>query len=285
MMSFKIGKPHMVLALMGGVILLIQVSRKWRKATNFKIPLFVAVLTICSFLLTLEASRFVWVLFEPIMSLFQFPWRFLVFAMLGCAFFSAYLFNVFKPHVKFVPILAVVIVLFLTGQKYFIKPLMGHAEYDNQFNSLEYRNRYIAFMMREYLPKDVTYSYWHYLNPLEVKHREMEFDYTLPVDFRKDFAIEKDTPFSKRVIANDEGVLYANVHNFPKWNVYQNGVKLNPNKFDHLARPELQVQKGDVIVIQYKQTPIQKTSNMLTVVGFIGLLYLVKKQKRLLARL
>ena len=231
------------------------------------------ILFVGSLFLTLEYSKPIWDLFRPIMALFQFPWRFLVFGMFGAGFFSAYVFSLSKHPVRYIVIAGLILVLFITGKKYFIKPLMDHEVYNGRYNSLDYRQRILPYNMREYLPVGVKYDYWHYLNPTEVNAIQVGFDYNKPVQFEGDFTVIQNTPFEKEVVVKSNGTLIVNVHNFPFWHISVNNNLIKVLGTDNLARPKIEVESGDTIQIKYRQTSLEKLANALTLFGTVLLFF------------
>jgi hypothetical protein len=201
--------------------------------------------------------------------------------MFGSAFFSAYLFDLFgelKPMIKIPVIAGIILVLFVTGYKYFVKPQLPQEAYYNRYTSDGYRAELLAYNMREYLPKGVNYTKWHYLNPLEVERKELGFDYKMPVQFNKGFDVIQNEPFRKKVAIKDDGELFVNIHNLPHWHIYNNGAEIKPNSFDDLARPKISVKKGDNLQVKFKQTNLEMLANILTIVG-IGFFFVISKKK------
>jgi len=77
-MSFMVGKAQILFAGLGILIFLYKLFTKKRAKIDV-IALAVGVILFGSIFLTTESSVFVWNVFSPILSLFQFPWRFLLF--------------------------------------------------------------------------------------------------------------------------------------------------------------------------------------------------------------
>lgn len=286
MMSFKLGKPHLILGGLGMILLIFNVLRQIRQRSHFYtflqkygIHLFFALLTASSLFLTLYVSRFIWDAFKPIMALFQFPWRFLVFGMFGAGFFSAYLFAQSKNMLRIPIIFGIIAVLFITGYKYFVKPQMPHDLYYGRYVGEGYRAEIFAYNVKEYLPRGVDYEYWHFLNPIEANRQELGFDMKKPVQFDGSYDIKINTFFDKEVIVQSDGMMYVNIHYLPYWRIYLNNKQIIPRTFDNLARPHIKVEKNDHVKITYSQTIIEKVSNVLTLLGFGYIVYFLKRKK------
>lgn len=290
LMSFKLGKPHIVLGLAGMAAFTIfalkilrpkKIKKSLSKVEN-KILLYVMIGTLGSLFLTLYPSQFIWDTFEPIMSLFQFPWRFLVFGMLGMGVFAGYLFHWLKLPFKTLAIIIVSLVLFSTAGKYIKKPPYEFDVYDSRFNSEGYIYEIVAYNIREYLVQGVDYDKWHFLNPLEVNEQKLEFDYKDAVEFHRVYETEQNDLFEKRVLFRHDGTAYVNVHYFPFWDIRLNGepIDTSPENLDDLARPRIEVKNGDILEVKYRQTPLEQFANALTILG-LGLLgYTIFKRKK-----
>ncbi len=283
MMSFKLGKLHLILGALGVIFLLFNLIRHQSKPKQFMstygMHLFFAFMTVGSLFLTLYASQFIWDALKPVMSLFQFPWRFLVFGMFGVGFFSAYLFAQSKNALRIPIIFGIMFVLFITGYKYFVKPQMPHDLYYGRYVGKDYRAEIFAYNVKEYLPRGVDYDHWHYLNPTEANRQELGFDRNKPVQFDGPYDIKENSYFNKRIVAQADGMMYVNVHYLPYWQISINSKEIIPQSFDNLARPYIKVQKDDLIRVKYSQTPMEKTANLMSLIGIASLLFLYKKRK------
>lgn len=270
-MSFQLGKMQVVFASLGFTILLWKIFKQ-RKLDEYKIPVFISLLTLISLFLTLYESQFVWDKLSFIFALFQFPWRFLVFGMLGTTFFSAYLFHALKIPLKSIIIFALIIISFMIGRKYFGKPLYDPMTYNGKYNSLKYRQSVVAYKVREYLTKEAQFNYWWNMNPELEKPNKINFDYNLPIETKAKFSVLKNNYFNKEIQVSSASTVKINVHYFPFWQIYLNGVRYMPNKFDELGRPVIKISRPTTILINFEQTMIEKVGNTLTIFGSILLL-------------
>lgn len=282
LMSFKLGKLQLMLGLGGALFVFYAVwVKKAKKTPTLKSLLFIAVLTLLSLYLTLYQSAWFWKLLEPLMSLFQFPWRFLAVAMFGLGIMGAYFINLFPTRFFMQTITALILIALLTipAQKYFIKPLIDAPGYDNRYNSAHYRQKIIAYNTKEYLAKGADFEYWRLLNPLEVENKPLPFDHNRPIEADMPHNVVFNTPFYKKVELAAGGNAYVNLHAFPYWHISFNGKKITPLKHDILARPYFTFPTPGTLIIEYRQTPLEKTSNALSIISFVAAIALAYRLK------
>lgn len=248
-MSFKIGKLQLIFALMGIVIFIKSFQRlnhNKHKKNLYLIPsIFYLFLTVFSLFMTTYLSKPIWDLFSPILSLFQFPWRFIAFSLLGLAFFAGYFFhNVKFPFKNTFQILLILFVIGITA-KYFTGKFLSKSVFEEKFLSQEYIEKKAAFQIPEYLPRTADYETWRRYEKI---------------------------PFKMGAI---------NIHYFPFWNIKVNGKTIIPTQFDELGRPMMKIEKGAAATIQvvYQETPVEKLGNFITLLTFAVLLSIIKSKK------
>ncbi|OGK18886.1 hypothetical protein A3D80_01010 [Candidatus Roizmanbacteria bacterium RIFCSPHIGHO2_02_FULL_40_13b] len=265
-MSFALGKPQIIFGLFGGVILLYNLLK--RKQFNPTSPeasrgrsnltIFVSILTVVSLSLSLHESQFIWNLFSPVLSLFQFPWRFLVFGVFGLAYLGAFgFFSVLfstplrlRPPQSPYPLLLssiLSVVLILSASFLYKGQSLPNTIYESKYLSENYVHNQVAYKIPEYLPKTADYLVW----------RSFENKNTLPYS---------DGQFVKSSL---------NIHYFPFWRIEVDGTEVIPTKFDSLGRPLLDLEKGSKVLVTYQQTTIEQFSNLATIITFFSLLGLI----------
>jgi len=270
-MPFILGKLPILLSLAGVLVFLFDYIKKRGKI--LPIAIFVLLLTLISVFLTLYESSFIWSLLAPVLSLFQFPWRFLVFSMFGIGFFGAYLGNKINKRFSLILIPMIFFLLFTSG-KYFSKPwLMSNNEFQLKFLSENYLYRTVAFNISEYLTKKADYSYWKNfdgsINPGK--------DLTIQVDMKKPvtlltqstYSILSNTPFNKEIKTEPDTQFALNIHYTPMWKIKINNMEIVPTIFDLLGRPILSLKQSSIVHFYYEQTSIEKISNLLTIFCFV----------------
>ncbi len=264
-MSFQIGKLQLILAGTGLGIFLYSLKKKGKN----NIPLFILGFTIVSALLTLELTKPVWDLFSPLMSMFQFPWRFLPFVVFGTAFFGSYSirFSNNKKVQAFIVIVLSMGVLFVSG-KFFSKPWKYTTdEYRSMFLTEKYIGQKAAYEIPEYFPRSGDYATWRLYDKSEVGFYTNALSYKI------------NTPFYKEIVV-DQNQITLPIHYFPFWEISINGTKIIPNHFDALGRPVLTgIPAHSTVLVKYNESPIEKAGNGMTILTFIALISLCLNKK------
>ncbi|MFN4212901.1 MAG: hypothetical protein ACK4FL_02990 [Microgenomates group bacterium] len=134
--------------------------------------------------MTIYQSQLLWQLFSPIISVIQFPWRFIGLSLIGISFFSAYFFQQIKIPFKNILIFLILIIALMVNGKYFKGQTIFKKDFENRFLSQEYIEKKAAYAVAEYLPKTIDYQYW----------RSLENKKEIPKDFLTKTSI---VPFSK----------------------------------------------------------------------------------------
>lgn len=264
-MSFQIGKVQLLLAVIG---LGIFIHSLWKKGNN-NIPFFILGWTVFSAFLTLELSMPIWDLFSPVMSIFQFPWRFLPFVVFGTGFFASYIVHIFAN--KKMQILIVIVlsmgVLFISS-KFFSKPWKYTTdEYRSMFLTEKYIGQKAAYEIPEYFPRTGDYKTWRMYDRSEIGFYTNTLSYKI------------NTPFYKEITVDQEQITLP-IHYFPFWEISINGKKTIPRYFDTLGRPIFSgLALPSIVEVRYNETPIEKTSNIITVITFITLITIITNKK------
>ncbi len=266
--SFMLGKIQLIVASAGSLIFLYDNYKK--RLPSFKLLLLILILTVGSIFLTLYQAAFVWNLLSPLFSLFQFPWRFLAFAVFGNAVLGAYLFSRIKLRYIQVTLVVLAIVLLIYSSKYFTKVQMTQQAFNDRYLSQEYVQSKAAYAIREYLPKQADYNAWHMYKP-RVENSDN---------------IVEDSEYDKVLKANAPNTT-LNILYTPFWHIFVDGQKLIPQTFDTIGRPIITTSKTSIIHITYGQTIVEKIANSITgliILFLIALLFrepLWKKLRRL----
>ncbi|MDO9028476.1 MAG: hypothetical protein Q7U68_06420 [Candidatus Roizmanbacteria bacterium] len=181
-MSFKIGRLQIIFFSLG--ILLFLYKTLVKKNRINKIYLFIIIYSLLFLFLTLYQSQPIWELFSPIMSVVQFPWRFIGLSLLGIAFFSSYFFQNLKIPAKSLLIFLIILATIFINSKYFKGQEINKADFEKKYLSQEYIEKKAAYAIAEYLPKAIDYNYW----------RSLEKRKDIPLEFIAKSSIE---PFDK----------------------------------------------------------------------------------------
>lgn len=157
--SFKVGKISLLLALL---VLVLSFLQRKKTGTKKEIVIF-AVLTVgIAVFFTNQISRPVWELL-PFLQYLQFPWRFLIFIVLGSCLLggavSYYLERIKlqvpldKDKLSSVVVIILVVATVFFQTKYF-KPQFTYAENSSFYTNLERLNWDVSKISDEYLPKN-----------------------------------------------------------------------------------------------------------------------------------
>ncbi len=279
-MAFMIGKSQIVFGLLGMLLFFAYfinryfISKKKQKSVEqirIGIYLIVFIGTITALFLITEISKPVWFTFSPVLSLFQFPWRFLMFVVFGFSFFSAYFFNKFKSMgVLFVIPVIGLYALFNSGG-YFDKPVISKGKYNLMFLSSDYINNSVAYKIPEYLPKTADYKTWRVF-----ENKNFLADSFIEMKDKKQIMNEQIEPFDKFAQTNSENFL-INIHYFPFWKIRINGESYIPDTFDSLGRPMITTLPGEKTVeVFYQETAVEQAGNAITIAAMMTvLLYMI----------
>jgi hypothetical protein len=113
--------------------------------------------------LTLYQSLWFWQIFEPVLKIFQFPWRFIGLSLLGIAFFGVYFFEKINLPFKKILIFLLTFLLLLINSKYFYGQKINNLEFEKKYLAKEYIENKVAYKVAEYLPITNNYQFWRKL--------------------------------------------------------------------------------------------------------------------------
>lgn len=278
-MSFKIGKIQLIFFVFGLIFFIGQLLKR-KKILHLKTFIFFLSLTVGSLFMTTYLSQFVWDLFAPILSLFQFPWRFIAFSLLGIGFFSAYFFHTIQFRFKNIFLIILLCFVVINQSKYFTGIYLWNKDFEKTFLSKDYIEKMVAYTIAEYLPKTADYSIWREYDPSKKQYQSIPFDYFLPAQTNtSQLTVGKNTAFDKEFYIDQPDGIYLNIHYFPFWNIKVNGKTINPTKFDELGRPIIELKTGSKVTVNYMENPIEKIGDFITLFTFGILLYIIKSKK------
>ena len=268
-MSFMLGKIQ-ILAGLAGLGYFVYSVKKDKKAFSW-VTIGVAIILVGSFFMTTSYSSFLWKLFEPILSIFQFPWRFLLFVIFGLAFFTAYFLNTISKKWTLIASFILLAAMFYLNPKFFEGNMMRPEKFEKGYTTFSYIYNTAAFKVAEYLPVSANYEYWR---TLEGKKAET----TGPIAMQPDQEVKvlRNDPFEKIAIVRSLHDIALNVHYAPYWIITREGKEIVPTIFDKLGRPIVDVSSAEfeTITIHYQPTLIEHVANGITIItGIILLIY------------
>lgn len=276
-MSFKLGKIEIVFALLGMSLFLKRFLFPKNKFYKKKEHLFIFSLTGLSIFLTTYSSSFIWGLFKPLFSLFQFPWRFLILGLFGLSFFSAFYFAQSKIFSRNLLMVFLILAALFVNKKYFTAPLIDRKEFNKKYLSSEFITKKVVYRIPEYLPRLVDYNTW--LNLKLSKNISIRLNHKIGEPIRArygDYQVIEDKPFEKAVKIRRSAEVRLNIHYFPFWYIYKNNRQVTPKRFDDLGRPIIKLAQGDRVGFRYRESSIELIGSYMSLFGIVFLIYLVK---------
>lgn len=263
--SFKLGKPQVILFFIGVFIFIFGLLRSKHKDRLLLPVLFFIVLTLGSLFLTIYQSKFIWDSLSPIMSLIQFPWRFISFSMVGLVFLSTYAFQKLPKYLF--PFLSIIISLSLLviTSRYFTHRPMDKKIFEQKYLSKSYIQQSVAYKIAEYLPRTVDYSFW----------RELEQKPNLAQSTSFFDELKFNNQFEKEFFAIKSASLSLPIIYFPYWQIFLDHKSFVPTVFDKLGRPLLTINHPTIISIAYNQTTVEKLGNLITLTTFVLLVVIM----------
>lgn len=280
-MSFMMGKPQIILGITGGILYIVSTIRKKRMEP---ILLLFFILTLLATFLTTYSSAAIWALLSPILSLFQFPWRLLIFTLFGISFFGGLMIGRMPLRIGSVFTLFLVAYLFINHAKFFQKVEMPVSQFNNEYLSSAYIKTRVAYKIPEYLPKSVDYKTWLSYEPnathteqIDQSLMKQEFIHPLFPGSR----IITNTLYQKSAILTP-GVYTVNIHSFPNWQMTLDNRIVQSYNTDRLGRPLIIVSSPASFELKYVQTPIQHIGNTVTIasIGIIIFAIILFKKKK-----
>ncbi len=271
-MSFKLGKIQLLLSLFGAIVLLKKLIFHKHSYKKHKPHLFILFLTLASLFLSTYSSVFVWQKLT-FLSLFQFPWRFLLLALFGTAFFAAYFCAAINSALLKPVILTILFAALLVNAKYFKGATINKQNFLNNYLSEFYITQHAVYKIPEYLPKQVNYKYWLSLD------KKISFAPAFSLDGQKIEIIKND--YFEKVLQTRSQNTVINLHYFPYWGIYLNDKPYRPSYFDKLGRVLIKTndQTAKKITVKYTETPLEKTANIITVITALLLFAFLTKKK------
>lgn len=268
--SFMLGKANILLGIAGLFIATVTILKK-KMLLQSKELIYIALLSIGSAFMVTSSSAAIWHLTEPVSSVFQFPWRLLIFVLFGLAFFSGWSLQFIPKKLILIAVFILSIGILYTNHEYFYGNTISNTEYSNRFLSPIYIRNSVAYKIAEYLPVSADYNYWR-----SVEDIPETVDAGLPVVQKGNQVVQvnENKAFSKRIsVQSSDSYTTLNIHYAPYWHIFTNGTRLIPSQFDKLGRPIISISDKtlDEVIIEYKQTPIEQIANIFSLVSVIAL--------------
>lgn len=280
-LSFEVGKLHLLSVFLGGIL---GFSLFLKKKTEGKIFLFSVFCFLFSLFMASFKSQFIWDYLQPLWYL-QFPWRFLLFSVFFSSILAGGLISFFanrvkKSALKYLIIFLSIAAVILSNKDYF-QPFKYLDVSDQNYTNEEELHWRVSKMSWEFVPKGVATIL------SDIKTTQMAITKAeLPKELFKsgpgiDIIVEKDlVQYKKLKVEGKGGILTLNVYNFPGWEAEVDKQKVLINDYNKFKLISFSVPTGThEVIVRFKDTPVRKIGNFLTIISFLVLLFFSLKVK------
>ena len=259
-MSFKLGKFHIIMAIMGIVVWIILLRK--RKKNQIIPIMIIGILLLCiSILGTIGISKSLWSVI-PFISFIQYPWRLLSFTMLAVGICSGYVVAIFRKRSRRIALtIGVIIVCIFVNAKLF-RPQYVYMRDSKAFeDSSELRFR-ISKISDEYLPPDIVKPKIQndiVKTPVQVngalQARTLEETDTY-------LRVALDSAGSQRIVINKAF--------FPGWIYKVDGHEVVPSIA--LGLPSVIVSEGkSILELRFTDTGVRQLANIISLLSIVTL--------------
>lgn len=274
--SFKVGKPHIVLVFVALAILL------WRRS---RLLLTLVFFFFASLFMTTEYSRPIW---DNIQSLWylQFPWRFLEFATLFSSVLAgAFVLVVKRTHWQLLLAATLIVsVIFLHGKYFFPVGFLPGASNATLLTDDEIKWR-VSQTSFEYMPKGI--AVWptpqgSYILDIPTYPRQ-KFQ-VISGDFQTKTSDFTTAAFVVTGISTQGAKVQFSITDFPGWVLWVDGIKTPIDNSNSLKLITVTLAPGEhQITGRFTNTPVRTAGNtisLLTIMGLAGgMIYARRRHK------
>lgn len=296
--SFEVGKLHLVLSFLAGILslfLFLKKKKKWlqfRRLTDLCASLklgrnsflaFCFSLLIFSFFMISFHSQFIWDWVKPLWYL-QFSWRLLLFA----AFFSSLLSGGVvdyiskklkkKKQLKWAMVFFLLVLVMFLNQSYF-KPARHLDVKDSDYLTEEDLKWRVSKMSFEYIPKTVATKLSDIeTTQIDISREEIAKSSWEILEGHLEIEEIKDLPQRKILEIQGEGKLRVNAYNFPGWKAFIDQEEVEIKETGKLRLITVDIPKGKHRVeVVFTNTPVRSLANLVSLAAWVGLVGFVIK--------
>lgn len=259
--SFQIGWPHYFLVIASLFSLLIMKRKEGRR-----LILYVALLVIfiVALFMTHVRSAFIWEKIG-ILRFTQFPWRFLAVAVFSSSLLGGFfVYNLKAPLGKAVTVALIIITIVLNWSYFkpyqFIPNLTDKEKLSGQMWEIQQKAAIL-----DYLPI-------HSLEPLEPAPNK-------PIIVQGNVDIKnfenKSNRWKFEANVSDSSVVEIPVFDFPNWQVFVNGNKVEHSNKNYLGRISFTLSPGNYLVSgKFENTLIRTISNIISLISILIIIFI-----------
>ncbi|HSW87682.1 MAG TPA: 6-pyruvoyl-tetrahydropterin synthase-related protein [Candidatus Saccharimonadales bacterium] len=231
---------------------------------NWKNDLFFLVLIYIGLFFSLPISSFLWNLL-PLPQLVQFPFRFLSIAILGTAFFIAYMINTMKTSLKFIIAFLSIFLIYVAAWQY-----LSPKNYQTYPDSYYATNQDTTTVKNEYMPK------WVKQIPLSTPQRMVEVVTGNAVI--SNIVSNYGNKLQFTVHVPKQSTLRVNIIYFPGWDIFINNKEYAFTYNNPQGVMEVSLSPGDYIVTaRFGETQVRAISDFVSLVGLCMIIVLAIK--------
>ncbi len=261
-MSFRLGKPHVMLSLLG------LLSWVWLRKKHLG---WAIVLGIISIVMMLEQSQILWQLI-PNSSYIQYPWRLLTFSILSLSVLGGnVLSSIPLRAVRIVGTIIIIIATLVIYGKLFV-PQTFVAKPDASYETEEELRFRVSKVSDEYLPSSIVRP----ASSSEIVRDTIEKQEGYIFKTNR----EMDTYAKFTFDAKSEQAIRLNRAYFPGWRYMVNGVYVEPaliNGLPHITIPG----GGSTVEMQFGNTWVRTIGNTITLISIAFVLLHYGKRKKI----
>ena len=260
-LSYRLGKPHILLALVGVML--------WLRARGTFLR-WIMVVGILSIFIMLKESQFIWSLL-PNVAYIQYPWRFLMFSVLSLSILGGSVVTRLTNRPMRVFIGGVLIAAILMVYVKLFTPQFFHQARADSYETEEELRFRVSKVSDEYLPSAIVRP----KNASEINRDTIEKRDSYAVKTNR----ETDTYAMFTFDAKNDQIIRINKAYFPGWRYKVNGVWVTPRLIDGL--PYLPISAGrSTVEMRFYNTWIRTTSNAISLTTVVFLLFQYGKRKK-----
>lgn len=286
--SFKIGKIHIILAVMALFFALINFRSLKLKSKFFYLNIYLTILFFAFFIfsayMTTFYSKFIWDHFQPLQYL-QFPWRFLTFtALFSSLLAAAFVYFLRLPILKLTAFVILIIFLFIPNIKLFRPQFYRLDLTDSKATSNSEINWDVSLSSYEYVPNGVELfknNLGAYMIPVSKETLPKEKVELVNGDNIISNLNSTPTKISFSTKGKTQSLVRVNNFDFPGWQAFIDDQKTEISNNNNLKLITLKVPEGmHKITVKFVNTPIINFANILSVISIIFLVIIPFVPKR-----
>lgn len=267
--SFQIGWPHWWVVGLALVLLVYKAkSKKFLSNINFQIGIFFLLFFLLSIFMTHNKSTFIWSLINTL-QFAQFPWRFLGLTVFTASLLGGFLIYLLSGNIQKYLLGAIIVLCLIFNFSYF-EPADIYPDADDHKklsgNDWDFQRK---ASLKDYLPKTAT-------EPMTPAPQT-------PVVGSGDASVSnfvnRSNKWEFEIVVNELSEVEVPVFEFPNWQVYANGNKLE-HSHTKQGNIKFNLDEGDYRISGvFKNTPIRVLANAITILSFICLITFLTKNK------